>query len=236
METNIVGIGMEIPGPFNDYALQKAEKIEQLAERAVAFQIKLTRQNERNGVAGEDKVELTLFGPGPLVRAESTGQDKFAVFDQAMAKLLERVRRAKDRRKVHRGRHRPPSVREASTDGRVADIVPASAQVLDEVRNGGGPRPDEEAMGEEEYSPVVIRKKVFGAARLSAEDAVDQMELVGHDFFLFIDSETDRASVVYRRKGWNYGVISLTSESESEPQPEGEADATASAKAQPARA
>ena len=47
---------------------------------------------------------------------------------------------------------------------------------------------------------------------VTAEDAVDHMELVGHDFFLFIDAESDRPSVVYRRKGWAYGVIALDSE------------------------
>ena len=64
--------------------------------------------------------------------------------------------------------------------------------------------------GEDQYTPIVIRSKEFPAERLAVEEAVDQMELVGHDFFLFIDSSTDKPSVVYRRKGWNYGVISLS--------------------------
>ena len=62
---------------------------------------------------------------------------------------------------------------------------------------------------EPEWSPVVIRQKVFPSTRMTQEDAVDHMELVGHDFFLFIDATTDRPSVVYRRNGWNYGVIGL---------------------------
>jgi len=67
---------------------------------------------------------------------------------------------------------------------------------------------------EQEWSPVVIREKVFPAELMTAEDAVDRMELVGHDFFLFIDSRNDRPSVVYRRKGWDYGVIGLDAEEE----------------------
>ena len=55
----------------------------------------------------------------------------------------------------------------------------------------------------------MIRKKEFPSERMTVDAAVDQMELVGHDFFLFVDAETDKASVVYRRKGWNYGVIAL---------------------------
>jgi hypothetical protein len=63
--------------------------------------------------------------------------------------------------------------------------------------------------GEEAYTPVVIRKKVFEAPAMSLDDAMYNMELVGHDFYLFIDEETQRPSVVYRRKGWDYGVIGL---------------------------
>ncbi|MDQ1563037.1 MAG: hypothetical protein QOE85_2378, partial [Actinomycetota bacterium] len=68
-----------------------------------------------------------------------------------------------------------------------------------------------------DYSPVVIREKVFPAARMSTQDAVDHMELVGHDFFLFIESSSGRPSVVYRRKGWDYGVIGLDDDLESAP-------------------
>jgi hypothetical protein len=61
----------------------------------------------------------------------------------------------------------------------------------------------------EEYCPVVIRKKVFASVPMTVDDALYYMELVGHDFYLFIDQESTRPSVVYRRKGWDYGVISL---------------------------
>jgi hypothetical protein len=124
------------------------------------------------------------------------------------------MRQAKDRKKVHRGQHRPTSLREASAEGfRVIDITPASPEVMKKVATGEIPIQNSEAAETEaDYSPVVIRKKVFPETRMTTEDAVDHMELVGHDFYLFIDSETDRPSVVYRRKGWDYGVISLESE------------------------
>jgi hypothetical protein len=63
-------------------------------------------------------------------------------------------------------------------------------------------------------SPVLIRRKVFPAASLSLDDAVDNMELVGHDFYLFVDKATNTPSVVYRRRGWTYGVITLDHECE----------------------
>jgi len=136
-------------------------------------------------------------------------------FDLAMAKLVERMRQSKDRKKVHRGKHRPVSLHEASADGfSIVDITPASVEVLERVATGEIPVQTVDA-AEEEYSPVVIREKVFPSTHMTVSDAVDHMELVGHDFFLFIDAETDRPSVVYRRKGWDYGVIGLEEQQEA---------------------
>jgi len=208
MDITITGRGVGIPDRFEDYATEKAEKVGQLAEKALALEIKLVRHHETNGSSGDDRVELTLIGPGPVVRAEAGAQDKYAAFDMALDKMIERIRQAKDRKKVHRGQHRPVSLSEATSNGRVLDVVPASAEVIDAVSTGSIPLPDAPA-DETEWSPVVIRQKIFPGERMTQEDAVDRMELVGHDFFLFIDARTDRPSVVYRRKGWDYGVIGL---------------------------
>jgi len=221
METNIVGRNLGITDRFREYATEKAAKIAGLADKALALEIKVSRHHEKNGAAaGNDRVELTLIGKGPLVRAEADGSDKYAAFDIALGRLLERVRRAKDRKKVHRGgAHRPTSLQEAASVAfSVIDIVPASGESLERVRTGAAPiaSPDSveddasaEAEAEEEYCPVVIRRKVFAAAPMTVDDALYFMELVGHDFYLFQDAETHRPSVVYRRKGWDYGVIEL---------------------------
>jgi ribosomal subunit interface protein len=212
MEISITGRNVGVTDRFREYATEKADKVAHLAEKAIAFEIKVTRHHETRGASGDDRVELTLIGPGPLVRAESSGSDKYVAFDLAMAKLVERIRQAKDRKKVHRGQHRPTSLHEASSDGfRVIDITPAAPQVLESVRTGAIPvQPAEDVEAEEEpYCPVVIRKKVFEATPMTVDDALNLMELVGHDFYLFIDSETRRPSVVYRRKGWDYGVLGL---------------------------
>jgi len=208
MDITITGRGVGIPDRFEDYATEKAEKVGQLAEKALALEIKLVRHHETNGSSGDDRVELTLIGPGPVVRAEAGAPDKYAAFDMALDKMIERIRQAKDRKKVHRGQHRPVSLGEATSNGRVLDVVPASAEVIDAVSTGSIPLPDA-PVDEADWTPVVIRQKVFPATRMTQEDAVDHMELVGHDFFLFIDARTDRPSVVYRRKGWDYGVIGL---------------------------
>src|SRR5690606_17312930 len=93
MEISINGRNVGITDRFRDYATEKSEKIAHLAEKAQAFQIRVSRHNEKNGSAGDDRVELTLVGPGPLVRAESTGSDKYVAFDLALDKLIQRVRR-----------------------------------------------------------------------------------------------------------------------------------------------
>ncbi|MEV8214541.1 ribosome-associated translation inhibitor RaiA [Leifsonia sp. NPDC077715] len=220
MDINIIGRNLGITDRFREYATEKSEKVAHLAERAISFEIKVSRHNEKLGnPSGDDRVELTLVGPRAVVRSEATGQDKYAAFDIALGKLLERVRRAKDRRKVHRGQHRPTSLREASTDGFSAvGLAAAPVAVLDQVRTGAAPAASDEvaetAETEEEYCPVVIRKKVFASIPMTVDDALYYMELVGHDFYLFVDQETQRPSVVYRRKGWDYGVISLDEEAE----------------------
>ena len=208
MDITVTGRGVGIPDRFEDYAIEKSERVEHLAEKALALEIRLCRHHETHGSSGDDRVELTLIGPGPIVRAESGGADKYAAFDMALDKLMERIRQAKDRKKVHRGQHRPTSLREASAGGFAGtDVTPASPDVIEAVTTGSIPLVSEEP--EKEWSPVVIRDKVFPAERMSKEEAVDRMELVGHDFFLFIDAASDRPSVVYRRTGWDYGVIGL---------------------------
>ncbi|MBX3099027.1 MAG: ribosome-associated translation inhibitor RaiA [Salinibacterium sp.] len=214
MEITVSGRNLGVTDRFREYAIEKAAKIDHLAEKAIAFDIKVSRHHETRGSSGDDRVELTLVGPGPLVRAESSGSDKYVAFDLAMAKLVERIRQAKDRKKVHRGQHRPTSLREATAAGfSVVDITPASPAALESLLTGEIPVVSgSEQEDERDYSPVVIRRKVFPTSHMTVEDALDHMELVGHDFFLFIDSATDRPSVVYRRKGWDYGVISLEDE------------------------
>ncbi|WP_395243705.1 ribosome hibernation-promoting factor, HPF/YfiA family [Agromyces sp. MMS24-K17] len=212
MELNIVGRNLGVTDRFRAYATEKAEKVANLAERAISLDVKLLRQGEKNGNPGPDRVELTLVGRGPVVRAEADGSDKYAAFDVALGRLLERIRRAKDRRKVHRGQHRPTSLREAADDGFTGvGVQAAPVDVIEAVRTGSIPVVQEaEAVEEDDvYCPVVIRRKVFASSPMTVDDALYFMELVGHDFYLFVDAETGRPSVVYRRKGWDYGVIGL---------------------------
>ena len=91
----------------------------------------------------------------------------------------------------------------------IYDVTPVSADVLLPLDRPAASEPEasEPELGE---SPVVIRRKEFPSVSMSVDDALYHMELVGHDFYLFLDEESGKPSVVYRRKGWDYGVISLS--------------------------
>jgi ribosomal subunit interface protein len=206
MELRISAKNLNVSERFKEYVQEKSGKVEQFAHRPQELNIKVTRYEHSKSAGAQDQVELTVYEPGHVVRAEARADDKFAAFDMAFGKLLERLRRYADKHKPHRGGgHAHIGAAELSAaDFSQLDIKPVDHDVLSPKTSVGVPSdPD---FGE---SPIVIRKKEFEAASMKVEQAVDQMELIGHDFFLFLDSETGKPSVVYRRQGWNYGVITL---------------------------
>lgn len=221
MDVTITGRNTEIPDRFREYAEEKVTaKVQQLNGRAQSVEVKLRRRTDRAGnVLDKGKVEITIFGPFPTIRAEAEAGDKYAAFDIALDKLVERLRRAKDRRKSHQGK----SLTEASAEDFAGlDIVPADTGVIDVV--AGRTNGDAQADGGEDdlaetYNPIVIREKVFAPKTMSPDEAVDHMELLGHDFYLFIEAGTDRPAVVYRRRGWDYGVIALGDDGEAAEEP-----------------
>jgi ribosomal subunit interface protein len=202
MEVIISAKNLMVSDRFREYVAERTHKIEVLTHRVESLTIKVTRHDHSKTSGPEDQVELTVFEPGHVVRAEAQAGDKFAAFDVALDKLAERLRRAADRHKVHRGQHRQASVAEmTASDFASLDIVPVDGDVLE-----GRTQADQH---EEGWSPIVIRRKEFKGEPMTVDDAIYQMEMVGHDFFLFHDLETGKPSVVYRRKGWNFGVLTL---------------------------
>ena len=207
MEVNITARNLSVSDRFREYVSDRTHKVEQLAHKVQSLEIKVTRHDHSRNSGPEDQVELTVFEPGHVIRAEAHAGDKFAAFDIALGKLSERLRRAADRRKMHHGHHGSIGTSELSAhDFAELAIRPADSEVLlGKVSPHAEPQaPD---LGE---SPVVIRRKEFEATPMTVDDALYHMELVGHDFYLFHDAETSKPSVVYRRKGWNYGVITLS--------------------------
>ncbi len=216
MDTSIVGVGVTITERFRTVVDEKLARVETLAPRADTLDVKVTKSAHHRGRVEETKVELTVTGKGKVARAEARAEDKFQALETALDKLTTQLRRAKDKRVT--GRQRPQGAHLEKGTGSLEgiDITPVDAETLHAVATGTIPVSTQEA--EEEYSPVVIRTKTFAPEWMTVEDAVDRMELVGHDFFLFVDARTDKPSVVYRRRGWDYGVISLDMQAPPEQQ------------------
>ena len=206
MEINISTRNLSVSDRFRDYVQDRTHKVENLTHHAQSLTIKVTR-HEYKTTGIEDQVELTVVEPGHVIRAEAHAPDKFAAFDVALNKLAERLRRLSDKNKVHRGLHRQHSTSEiTASDFAELDIRPIDADLLLNPPRESAEESDVNEFGE---SRVLVRSKEFEGKPMSVDDALYAMELVGHDFYLFRDEATNKPSVVYRRKGWNYGLLTL---------------------------
>lgn len=209
MEIVVTGRHVQVSDRFREHLDEKLAKVPQLAPRVQRLDVVVTHEVNPRQSKECDKVEITCYVKGPVIRAEACAEDKYGALDVAIDKLFERLRRAHDRRRVHRGRHAPESVAQATARTAAPPVDGDSASA-----NGAGPGGD----GDEALpgsigavdSPIEVREKVHAASPMSLDQALYEMELVGHDFYLFHDSESDRPSVVYRRRGWSYGVIRLS--------------------------
>ena len=195
MDIVVTGRHLTVSDRFRAHIEEKLEKITQLEPRTRRVEVLVSHEPNRRQAEVCDKVEITCYAKGPVVRAEACVEDKYAALDLAIDKLMERLRRQKDRRQVHRGRRTPESVARATA--RI--VTPAE----------GGPAVAADDGDQFVDSPVEVREKVHRSTPMTLSDALSEMELVGHDFYLFHDIDTDRASVVYRRHGWSYGVLHL---------------------------
>jgi ribosomal subunit interface protein len=175
-------------------------KIERYDQKLIRIDVELSHERNPRQSDNCQRVEITCVSRGPVVRAEACAGDFYTALDHAIAKLDARLRRVADRRRVHRGRRAPVSVAEATSGLPAPELFPpvpeavAAAQV---------------ASQDEEQPWHIVREKEHDALPMTLDDALYQMELVGHDFFLFMDKESGRPSVVYRRHAYDYGVISL---------------------------
>ena len=203
MDVSFIGRNITIPDRFREYAEEKFDKVDKLSNRAQRLDVKVTKEAHARVADTAITVELTVVGRGKVIRAEAQAEDKFAAFDLAYGKFMERLRRARDKAKDHQARGRNNSVAEVTAAFPVVD----TSTPLSEALRTQDEEPEEEFY--DDVAPVQIRRKVFPAQPMSVTQAVDAMELVGHDFYLFVDADTNRPSAVYRRKGWSYGAISL---------------------------
>ncbi|MBM9464591.1 ribosome-associated translation inhibitor RaiA [Aeromicrobium sp. YIM 150415] len=204
MEIVVKGRNSEISDRFRDHVAEKLHRIEKFdpRQRITRTEVVVTHEKNPRDPATAAKVEISVHSRGPIVRAEAVSGDQHSALDMAMDRLARQVRKAVDRQRVHRGQQRPTSLSEATAD------IPDS--LLDELSGtdtaGDGDPSPIEVQGD---GPLVVREKTHDTAPMTLDQALYEMELVGHDFYLFMEKDSMQPSVVYRRRGYDYGVIHL---------------------------
>jgi len=230
MDIIFKGRRTDVQERFRSYASAKLSRITKLAHKAIRVDVEVSAERNPRQSGRRERVELTILSRGPAIRAEAAADDRFAALDRALAKLEERLRRSRERRKAarHSGQaSRLPGPRSGNTGAAAASSAETSPWDVGAAGNGtepGGPGSAEPAGPDDELpeaaggvvpiqmegdGPVVVREKFHAAAPVSVDQALFEMELVGHDFYLFRDQQCGLPSVVYRRHGYQYGLIRL---------------------------
>jgi ribosomal subunit interface protein len=211
MDVVVTGRHCEVSDNFRSHVSDKLARLEKHDHRIMRVQVEVEVERNPRQHDHAVRVELTAFSKGPVIRAEAAAQDKMGALDLAVDKMASQMRRAADRRRVHRGRHAPVSVGQALAGG-ADQLLDADSPVL--TSDGDD---DSELVTDRQVGPItvtgdgplVVREKSHAASPMTLDQALYEMELVGHDFYLYVDKESERPAVVYRRKGYDYGVISL---------------------------
>jgi ribosomal subunit interface protein len=198
---------------FREYATAKLSKIVKLDQKTISIDVEVTLERNPRQSSQRERVELTLYSRGPVIRAEAAADDRFMALDRALAKLETHVRRDCDRRKARNSGH------SLTAETGTVPALPVEAMAADgdgsaQASESDWPETDLELDGivpipMEGDGPLVVREKFHSATPMTIDRALHEMELVGHDFFLFRDEKCQLPSVVYRRQGYNYGVIRL---------------------------
>jgi ribosomal subunit interface protein len=207
-----------VPERFRQQASVKLSKIEKLDQKLIRIDVEISLERNPRQAGRRERVELTITHRGPAIRAEAAADDRYAALDLAVAKLESRLRRANDRRNVRNCDH--ASVRLMAADAEaLASLAGQSGTSNGSAADAGADVDAAEGNVEaadpvvpiemEGDGPLVVREKSHPAGPMTLDQALFEMELVGHDFFLFRDSGCGHASVVYRRRGYDYGVIRL---------------------------
>ncbi|MGH1563398.1 ribosome hibernation-promoting factor, HPF/YfiA family [Mumia sp. DW29H23] len=204
MEVVVKGRNCEISQRFRDYVDEKTHRIEKYDQRKKIqrVEVELTKEYNPRQSGRCERVEITLRGRGPVVRAEACSDDPLAALDKAVDKLEAQVRKVQDRKRVHRGSRTPMSVAEFASTANGDGTPSEEDEPIDAVHYAG----PVEVRGE---GPLVVREKTHTASPMTLDQALYEMEMVGHDFYLFVEKDSGHPSVVYRRHGYDYGVIHI---------------------------
>ncbi len=174
------GRNVDVTDALRDYVESKLTRLDRFSCQITDARVTLTVRDVRDA-ARRNRVEVQLNVPNGIIRAEEHNADMYAAIDKAGDVLERQLRKFKT--KIMRHRNEAPIGTESSAqDDSSGDDV-------------------------SEFSPEIVRQKRFDMRPMSAEDAVTQMEALGHDFYVFKNMTTQSCGVVYRRKDGHYGLI-----------------------------
>ncbi|CAN5815661.1 ribosome-associated translation inhibitor RaiA [soil metagenome] len=206
MEVVVTSRRCEVSERFRQHVAEKLTRLEKHDDRVTRVDVEVTQERNPRQADRAVRIQLTVHSRGPVIRAEAAAEDKMSALDGALLRLQARLRKAADRRRIHRGNRAPVSLSQAAAVAAPGpDAATGGAHDGDDlnVARQVGPLT---VIGD---GPVVVREKTHPAVPMTLDQALYEMELVGHDFFLFVDKESELPSVVYRRRGYDYGVIRL---------------------------
>jgi ribosomal subunit interface protein len=200
MEIVVRGRNVVVPDHYRQHVADKLEKIERYDHKITRTDVELQHERNPRQTGRCQHVEITCRTRGPVVRSEACAEDFYKALDLAVERLERRFRSAADRRRVHHGRRTPPTITDV-----VSDVAFDAFDAL------SPPEPYADPGDEEPYDGPgrVVREKEHTAKPMTVDQALFEMELVGHDFFLFSDVDSGRPTVVYRRHAYDYGLIRL---------------------------
>ncbi|MCI1984204.1 MAG: ribosome-associated translation inhibitor RaiA [Bifidobacteriaceae bacterium] len=209
MEIIVTGRHTQIGQRFRDVVETKMNRVTTIAPDAQRVQIVVTHEGNPRQADTAKKVEITVRAGRTVARAEASSADEFSALDIALDKLTLRLRRSRDRRKDHRRGYNNAVPVDLGAVAPVAEepAQEAPADSAEALATDLGPGESVEVQVGD--TPIVIRRKLHIAEPMSIDEALYEMELIGHDFFLFVNKATGRPSVVYRRHGWSYGVFEI---------------------------
>jgi ribosomal subunit interface protein len=195
MEVVVRGRNVVIPDHYRQLVTEKLAKIERYDHKVNRTDVELTHERNPRQSGASQHVEITCRTRGPVVRAEGCAEDFYKALDVAVEKLERRFRQAADRRRIHHGRRSPASIQTVAVDQ--STLPEPSAETMQDLDETDGPG-------------RIVREKEHTAEPMTVDDALSHMELVGHDFYLFMDKDSGLPSVVYRRHAYDYGLIRLS--------------------------
>jgi len=195
LEIVVRGRNVVIPDHYRQHVAEKLARLERYDHKIIRADVELQHEKNPRQNGSCQHVEITCRTRGPVVRSEACADDFYAALDLATDKLERRFRQAADRRRIHHGRRTPPSVAKVTATLPADTVVASVPTEPEDVPDGPG---------------RIVREKEHPAKPMTVDDALFEMELVGHDFYLFNDADSGRPSVVYRRHAYDYGLIRLT--------------------------